>query len=79
MAKKKIGKMKIVYNHNMDEFQLWSKLNGEEEWGFVCGCRCVFKKDDEAEMPEYIRWSILGELRKFAELGYELIDEGNEV
>lgn len=75
----KAGKMKIVYNKERDEFQLWAKANGEEDWGFVCGCRCVFRKDNEAELPEYLHWSIIGYLRDYAGNGYELIDEGNEV
>ena len=77
---KKVGKIKIVYNKEKDEFQLWSRLYGEDEWEFVRGCRCVRRegeKDDEE--PTYVHWSILGEIRRFLALGYELVDEGDEV
>ncbi|MBQ7445886.1 MAG: hypothetical protein IJS71_08160 [Clostridia bacterium] len=76
---KKIGKIKIVYNKDKDEFQLWSRRYGEDEWEFARGCKCVCRAGEEVEIAAYVHWSILGEIRRFLALGFELVDEGDEV
>lgn len=71
----KKAQMRIKYNADRDEFEIWTRTKGETEWGFDTGCKCVRSEHNEkTDEPEYIHCSFVTTLERLIGYGYELVN-----
>lgn len=74
MAKKNNPQMRFAYCKERDEYQLLTRLNEKDEWGYEAGWKCVRaegqRKDDE---PMFVCCTAIEEMKKLVRYGYEMI------
>lgn len=72
---RKIGYCCIHYNEEEDSFELWIRRKDEKEWGFSRSSKCRVVNDGDE--PTHIHFSMLTELVRCVDLGFELVPNRN--
>lgn len=68
---KEVKLMRIYYDEEQDMFFLATKRYDTDEWETAVGVECVAREGDVAK--QFIHFSILNELKDYADFGYTLL------